>query len=71
MKDSRAIAKLTKCYYCGKQCDSFCNSHTVPEFCLKNIDEKGKVFYSNSILEIPLLNNDKGVKESGTFRLIM
>ena len=70
IKDSRAISKLTECYYCGKSCDGFCNSHTLPAFCLRNIAEKGKVFYSNSILDLPSLKNDKGVNESGTFHLI-
>ena len=70
IKDSRAISKPTECYYCGKPCDGFCNSHTLPAFCLRNIAEKGKVFYSNSILDSPLLKNDKGVNESGTFHLI-
>lgn len=70
IKNSRLTSKPTKCYYCGKQCDSFCNSHTLPAFCLRNIAEKGKLFYLNSILDLPLLKNDKGVNESGTFHLI-
>lgn len=70
IKDSRTISKLNECYYCGKQCEGFCNSHTLPAFCLRNIAEKGKVFYSNSILDLPTLKNDKGVNESGTFHLI-
>ena len=70
IKDSRATSKLTECYYCGKTCDGFCNSHTLPAFCLRNIAEKGKVFYLNSILDLPSLKNDKGVNESGTFHLI-
>lgn len=51
IKDSRTISKLTECYYCGKLCDGFGNSHTLPAFCLRNIAKKGKVFYSNSILD--------------------
>ena len=70
IKDSRALAKPAKCYYCDEPCDGFCNSHTLPAFCLRNIAQKGKVFYSNSILDLPTLKNDKGVNESGTFHLI-
>lgn len=50
IKDSRNQAKQSNCYYCGNDCDSFCNSHTLPAFCLRNIAQNGKVFYSNTIL---------------------
>ena len=69
-KESEQKTKLTKCYYCGKVCESFCNSHTLPAFCLKNIALDGKVFYMNTILNIPLLKDDKGINEAGTFHLI-
>lgn len=67
---SRQDAKTSECYYCGQPCNSFCNSHSVPAFCLKNIAVNGDVFYSNTLVDIPLLDYDKGVNESGTFRLI-
>lgn len=70
IKESRAMSKQSNCYYCGEPCDGFCNSHTLPAFCLRNIAQKGKVFYSNSILDLPSLKDDKGVNESGTFHLI-
>ena len=67
---SRQDAKISKCYYCGRPCSRFCNSHSVPAFCLKNIAVDGDIFYSNALISIPLLDSDKGVNESGTFRLI-
>lgn len=70
LKDSRDQSKLDKCYYCGKKCKGFCNSHTTPAFCLRNIAVNGKVYYCNTLIDIPLLNEDKGVNEAGTFRLI-
>ena len=70
LKESRKNTKTNTCYYCNNPCASFCNSHTLPAFCLKNIAHNGKVLYSNSIAPLPLLNIDKGVKESGTFHLI-
>lgn len=70
IKDSRTHSKPSQCYYCGNECDSFCNSHTLPAFCLRNIACKGKVFYSNTILDLPILKDDKGVNEAGTFHLI-
>ena len=70
LKDSRTQAKKKTCYYCGKPCDGFCNYHTVPAFCLKNIADKGKVYYANTIIDLPILKADKGVNEAGTFHLI-
>lgn len=70
IKDSKNQAKLGKCYHCGNECDSFCNSHTLPAFCLRNIAFNGKVAYSNTILDLPIMNADKGVNEAGTFQLI-
>ena len=70
IKKSRQDSKTSECYYCGRPCGRFCNSHSVPAFCLKNIAVNGDVFYSNTLVSIPLLDYDKGVNESGTFRLI-
>ncbi len=70
IKESRRISKLSNCYYCAKACDGFCNSHTLPAFCLRKIAQKGKVFYLNSILDLPSLKSDKGINDSGTFHLI-
>ena len=70
LKASRSAAKLTKCYYCDNEITSFCNSHSVPAFCLKNISVDGKLGTLNSLIEFPLVDNDKGVKQAGTFQLI-
>ena len=34
---ARQEAKLNYCYYCKKEVSSFCNSHSVPQFCLRRI----------------------------------
>ena len=41
LKKSRAAAKQDTCFHCGKKVESFCNSHSVPAFCLKNIASNG------------------------------
>lgn len=68
--ESRERAKLNKCYYCGNECNSFCNSHTIPQFCLKNIAVNGKVSYINSILGMPAMKEEKGINEAGVFHMI-
>lgn len=46
-----ANAKSDTCYLCQKKSSSFCNSHSVPQFCLKNIAAQGEVYYINTILK--------------------
>ncbi len=70
LKESREMAKPKKCYYCGKDITSCCNSHSVPAFCLRNIAEAGEVATTNILINFPLLDNEKGVKQAGTFQII-
>lgn len=70
MSESRRAAKPIKCLYCKEEQTSFCNSHTIPAFCLRNIALNGKVYYSNKLIDIPLIPHEKGVNQSGTFQLI-
>lgn len=67
---SKQQAKKSECLWCGKKITRFCNSHSVPQCILKNIDTDGKVDYFNSMLDIPMLNSDKGIGEAGTFKLL-
>lgn len=70
VKKSRAAAKGETCYYCGKKVSSFCNSHSVPAFCLRNISEDGEVLTLNALVDNPLIESEKGIKSAGTFQLI-
>lgn len=70
MSKSRQQAKKSECLWCGAKITRFCNSHSVPQCVLKNIDIDGKLDYFNSMLNIPLINSDKGVSEAGTFKLL-
>lgn len=42
----------------------------IPRCVLDNIDTDGKVDYFNAIVNIPFINNDKGLNEAGTFKLL-
>ena len=70
IKRSREAAKRTTCYYCGKETTSFCNSHSIPQFLLKNIAVNGKVMTLNSLAEIPIIDVEAGIRKAGTFKLI-
>lgn len=68
--DAETNIKTDFCYLCNKKTTSFCNSHTIPQFCLRSISSNGMVnnifyFFNNKI------SKDKnGVKNAGTFHLI-
>lgn len=67
---ARQEAKLNYCYYCKKEVSSFCNSHSVPQFCLRRIADDGKVYYANTLINLPYLHEEQGVNEAGTFQII-
>ena len=70
IKNAQNQAKENECYYCGKKCSSFCNSHTVPAFSLRYIALNGKVFSSHRVTDMKLMDTVKGIKSSGTFQII-
>lgn len=61
--EARENAKTGKCYLCGRDCSSYCQSHTVPQFMLKNISKKGIVFCQNTLIGNKFLEFDTGVKK--------
>ena len=70
LRKAKMGAKQKSCLCCGKKVESFCNSHSVPKFCLKNISVNGEVFYSNTLIEIPIFNGTQGNNSAGTFHLV-
>lgn len=48
-KHVEQISKPTRCLLCGKKQTSFCNSHVVPQFILKQIAEYGMLYYGQSL----------------------
>lgn len=68
-KKARTNAKSATCHICGKECSSFCNSHSVPYFVLQNIADHGKVYIPLQG-ELPTTGKDTGLKQAGTFHLI-
>lgn len=75
ISENRRESKSSSCLYCSAENLPFCNSHTVPEFCLRAIDINGEVNSPNVIMGIPDLGisiskETLGLNESGTFRQI-
>lgn len=70
LSEAHKDAKGSKCLYCGKETTSFCNSHSIPAFSLRNIATNGVLFHSNTLVEFPLMDYEKGINKAGTFQLI-
>lgn len=47
LSEARKKAKPQKCILCGKEQSSFCNSHSVPQMCLRPIADQGKVLHAS------------------------
>lgn len=67
ISEARAESKLEYCQCCNKKVTSFCNSHSLPKFILKNLSEMGMILNSNHFFEAPFIKESKGVNNSGTF----
>ena len=61
------LPSYKSCLLCGKDVNGFCNSHSIPAFCLKNIATDGKLYTSNSIIEVETLPSESGLNKSGVF----
>lgn len=73
LKNAKIDAKLDYCFYCEKKITSFCNSHTIPKFVLKNVSKTGMIYNSNHYLPLGkenLIDEENGVNNAGIFRLI-
>lgn len=72
VKAINTYSKADRCFLCGKQMTSACNSHVVPQFLLRNISENGMISYGHALNRIKIkgLERITGIKNAYTFRLI-
>lgn len=69
IKDARKKSRHNKCLLCDKE-GGFCDSHIIPQFCLKNIAWNGKLNSFNTLIDSNFLKKDSGIKDAGIFHLI-
>ena len=69
-RNARMSSKGNRCYLCNKRVDSFCKSHTIPQFCLRNISDDGKLYNFNKFIDNKILHDKDGVNKIETFSLI-
>ena len=70
LRESRKEAKPSQCILCGEKIAGLCNSHSVPQFILRNITIDGHVLNAAYALDVPVVNETDGINRSGTFAYI-
>lgn len=70
LREAHENARLDYCLCCKNKVDGFCNSHSLPEFILKNISDQGLVYTSNKFFKAPIIKDFLGLSNSGTFKRI-
>ena len=63
IKDARQAAQPPICLICGKPLEKPCNSHTVPQYCLREIAVDGKVLSLAVLLDIFRESHRKCVRD--------
>lgn len=69
-KTAKKEAKPNFCCICGDEMTSFCNSHTVPRYCLREIAVDGKLLTTASVVGGNLINAEVGISEAATFKRV-
>lgn len=68
--NSKKNNKEKRCFICKKKNITFCNSHTIPQFVLKNIAENGKLNNTQIFNSARLVNTESGINNALTFHSI-
>jgi len=72
-KKAMIKSKQEKCLLCGETCQSFCNSHIIPQFVLNNIADEGHLLRGIDAFRLkdnPIMYRKKGVNNTWTFKVI-
>jgi hypothetical protein len=68
--EARSKARPERCCICGKEDAKRCNSHTIPQYCLREIAVDGKVYNVSVFLNGNILEPEVGLNKATTFRRI-
>lgn len=70
-KEANKNLKILCCPFCGQKSPVLCNSHSIPEFVLRNIaGEEGYVNNIYNILDVCIQKEELGVGQAGCFKMI-
>ena len=63
-------ARPDACSICGESNRSFCSSHSIPQFCLREIAHKGKLRTINSSIKVDFMRREVGINRAGIFKMV-
>lgn len=69
-KDINKTPFFHDCQICKKANIKFCNSHTIPRFILKNIENNGRLYNTQILKTNPLCQQENGIENIQTFKNI-
>jgi len=69
-KELEKQASKGQCYMCHAHCPSYCNSHSIPRFILKNLSKDGEYSSFAAVSNADFHKSKIGRNKAGTFRLI-
>jgi len=69
-REGESLSKRDSCFICKKPFASFCNSHTIPQFVLRNIAVDGNVHRPSIFLNPQDRQSTVGIKGTNTFRVL-
>ena len=76
---AKQAMRPNKCILCGKSIEGCCNSHSVPQMILREIEKDGMIFCAPKVMElgfnklckdIKFIEEEAGINKSGTFQFI-
>lgn len=67
---NKSSSKKNRCFICKKQNKPYCNSHTIPQFILKNIAKNGKLLTTQIFNKTPFSKPISGLNNTQTFHKI-
>ncbi len=69
-KGRTASNRIKRCAICKKTGVKYCNSHTIPQFILKNIDKNGKLLNTQVFNSTKFIDEEKGINKTQVFHSI-
>lgn len=63
-------AKPGRCLICGEEMPKFCLSHTVPQFCLREIAVDGKLLKCAAVIGGNIIESEVGIGKAATFKQV-
>lgn len=69
-KTASEEAKPGFCLICGEEMPTYCDSHTIPQYCLREIAVEGKLLTTAAIMGGNLIDAEVGINKAAIFKQV-